>query len=78
MYQLFFSDILFLLKKVYSFRQNEDDTKIAAAFSRGLASQLPRTLALSPPLPSLMYRITHPLLHDRDSIRCPGIKINAR
>lgn len=57
---VFFWYILFLSGAVYSFRQNEDDTKIAAACAEGWHLNCPGP-SLFPLSPSLMYRTVHPL-----------------
>lgn len=75
-YQSFFSD-LFLSGAVYSFKQNNDDTKIAAACAEGWHLNCPEpSLSPSPQPWCIALFITS--FHDRGNRRCPGTKTNAR
>lgn len=75
-YQSFFSD-LFLSGAVYSFKQNNDDTKIAAACAEGWHLNCPEpSLSPSPRPWCIALFITS--FHDRGNRRCPGTKTNAR
>lgn len=60
MYQLFFWYILFLSSAVYSFRQNEDDTKIAAACAEGWHLNCPGPRSFPLPIPDV-YLLSIPI-----------------
>lgn len=72
-----FWSILFLSGAVYSFKQNNDDTKIAAACAEGWHLNCPEP-SLSPSPQSWCIALSISSFHDRGSRRCPGTKTNAR